>query len=330
MNKEKIIKWLEGDSREPCRIIDDKSEIHFIKNQIEENLDAIYSIEIEDRYHLSSKLASNLEGIFNRQDMTLYDYGSTMQRLLGAYLDPDNEHNAMKAELEKEVMIKENEYIRKMETALDENKMPPRARESYRALGATMAQNLYLTNQEVRPKYYSKYMCGFFRDVAVRYILDKEALVADTVEERINYNRSDIEREIYTYKFAVKEMQRLCNGEDKNMTAMRRIMNSIPNYYSNVNVTVNLDRKSYTFKMWASSLSSHFYDGMGMDDVNHEYREGYKNTFGEDALFRPIDVTSITHGRSVLYMRDTWLQNQNNVREENTEEQNVGVEFGGM
>lgn len=82
--------------------------------------------------------------------------------------------------------------------------------------------------------------------------------------------------------------------------------------------------------MWASSLSSHFYDGMGINDVNHEYREGYKNTFGENVLFRPIDVTSITHGRSVLYMRDTWLQNQDNVQEKFVEEQNAGMEFGGM
>lgn len=319
MENRMIINWLESNSNSTCSVIADNSEIHFFKNSIDESLDAIYAVVLEDRYHLSSKIESNLEGIFNKEDMTLYNYGSTMSKLIGSYLNPDNAHFAMLNEFKKQVLLKEHSYIRQLETTLLEDLIPDKAKEPYKNMGATMAQTLYLTNKELKPKYYSKYECGSFHNVAVRYILDKESLIEDVAKERFKNNRSDIEREIYIYKYAVKEMERLCSGADKNMMAMKKVMNSIPNYYCNVNVTVNMNQSTYTFKVWASNLSKYFYGGMGVEDINHEYQEEYIRIFGENAKFRPIDITAITHGKSILYQRDTWIQSKDEIQENEEE-----------
>ena len=82
----------------------------------------------------------------------------------------------------------------------------------------------------------------------MRYILDSETIVKETAETYLAENKDKIVEEIVLNLMTQQKIQELENGKDKSLTAVKMIIQSIPEECKTVNITTVMDEKELTFK----------------------------------------------------------------------------------
>lgn len=304
MSQEKFMTWLKSGSEEMCMLKTHSSELAYFRHKLSNGIDIIYVYgNITDGV---IPLYDNPEyqGLYRRETGQFYDMQYKTRRLVGDEEYKELECSALYEEFESRVRERVEEMVAEFESDIKLDDTTKSQQESQAYYADESSRKIYLQDANTDFTYQCDYNDNDFSKKLIRYILDSETIVKETAETYLAENKDKIVEEIVLNLMTQQKIQELENGKDKSLTAMKNIIQSIPEGCKTVNVTTVMDEKELTFKYEASNLRR---------DCKYSYSDWYmpakdrrefEAVYGIHRSFTSMDITRITYGKKVLYEKE--------------------------
>ncbi len=304
MSQEKFMTWLKSGSEEMYMLKTHSSELAYFRHKLSNGLDIIYAYcRIRDGI---IPLHDNPEyqGLYRRETGQLYDVQYTTRKLIGDDKYKELESPTLQAEFESQVNERVEEMVAEFESDIKLDDTTKSQQESQEYYAGESARKIYLQDINTDFTYQCDYNVYDFSNKLMRYILDSETIVKETAETYLAENKDEIVEEIVLNLMTQQKIQELENGKDKSLTAMKNIIQSIPEGCKTVNVTTVMDGKELTFKHEASNLRNDCRGSYSNWYMQAKDRREFEAVYGIHRSFTPMDITRITYGKKVLYEKE--------------------------
>ena len=228
----------------------------------------------------------------------------TTRKLFGDGKYQELEGSALQKEFESRVRKRVEEMVAEFEGDIKLDDTTKSQQESQEYYAEERARKIYLQDIDTDFTYQCEYGNCNFKNKLMQYILDSETVVKETAKIYLADNEDKIRGEIVQNLMTQQRVQRLEKGEDKLLTAMKNIIQSIPSEYKTVNVTTVIDGKEFTFKCEASVLRRDCRGSYSSWNILSKDRDQFEALYGRHKDFTPMDITRITYGKRVLYGKE--------------------------
>lgn len=304
MSQEKLMKWLESGSDEMCMISMNSSECGYFRHKLSNGIDIIYVYGNITDGVIPLHDDPEYQGLYRRETGQFYDMQYRTRRLVGDGKYKELECSALYEEFESRVREQVEEMVAEFESDIKLDDKTKSQQESQKYYAGERARKIYLQDISTDFTYQCEYETDNFKNILMQYILDSETAVKETAKAYLADNEDKIRVEIVRNLMTQQRVQKLETGEDKLLTAMKNIIQSIPSEYKTVNVTTVIDGKELTFKYDASCLRRDCNRYYSSWNIPAKDRTQFELLYGRSADFKPTDITRITYGKRVLYEKE--------------------------
>ena len=310
LTEEQLKSWLESD-KYMISVKDYSSEEQLFKIPLNDDFTFIYykSVSQDDSVGLNKDLKN--VGLYYKKDGCIYNPNYYLKSM--CVETQIFKSKSAKADFAEQLTAAVREYVEKV---IDNNVNNLSTREisdewklqdvAYyiKHTAKDEARSLFLTDTETVDISYecNCSISGITDSEYIRFIIDKESLIAMKADVYIKESQEDILAQFFENAALKNELQKIYDDSDNDLYRIKAIKEAVEKSCAKtVNVTVNKDNKDFTFKYEADQLCrdpNGYYFNWGMkssDEKDFEY------FFGRDARFYPKDITQITYCRNVIY-----------------------------
>lgn len=300
---DEFAQWLQNGKLGMCLVEHCPQRVYF-KHRISNKIDILYMYRhvYDDTIKVNEE--PEYQGIIKRDTKELYDVGyetsavlkNTEQVMYGETTLTDEIEEMVRTHVEKIVA----EYI----NDISEEDIAEDRRKQLRNQAWETAKKRYLDDLEVADEYQCDYTVDEYHIYLTDFVLDKDAATKRLAEEYHKASTDDIREDVIRNRYTKDELLKFRNNEYPNYTAMKRIIRAIPDRCNQVNVTMRKEGKELTFKYEARLLRMDCGKSYSTWYIPTISRCDFRVTFGDNADFKPEDISQITYGRKVLYKKE--------------------------
>lgn len=303
VDKKGFIEWLKSENKEMC-IVEEGFNRAYFRHSLTNGLDILYMY----RYMREGKIPLHREpeyqGLYKRDSKELYDIGFELNEVI-ADMDIVRYGSAnIQEEIEKMVRKFVEEKVDTYITTITDDNLTEKQKESIKEDAWEFAKDKYLKDEKVVGDYECGYNEEHYAEHLMDFIIDKESTARMIAEEHHEKFKERIPEKIIRRRYVIEELAKFNNGEYYDYTAMKRIINSIPEKSQTVNVTICKEGKEMTFKYESKRLRCDYGDGYPTWYMSALARGKYDELYGIDTELYPTDITRITYGRKVIYEKE--------------------------
>ena len=299
-----IMNWLKAENQMMCIVEAYSSRHAFIKIPLTEGYDILYVCKRLQGERLSLHEELEYQGFYEKSTGLLYNVQYEMRNYIGEELYEQRSSSNLKIDFECEVRELVEKKVSEFEDTIKLDRTTKDIQKEYNYAAQNQARNMYLHRDGTDLIYQCPYEADRFDYTMLEYVKDKKEFVKETAERYCTEARERIVKDIVLNLMTRELLKKMENGNDKHLSAMRDIINSIPDSCKMVHVTTVIDEKEFTFKYEASSLrsdcGSHYYTW----SIPARDRAEFENIYGRNARFKPEDITKIVYGKNVLYKKE--------------------------
>lgn len=300
---EEFAQWLQNGKLGMCLVEHCPQRVYF-KHRITEDLDILYMYRHVYDNTIAVDEEPEYQGIIKISTKELYDVGyetsiilkDTEQVMYGATYITDEIEEKVRTHVENMVA----EYIE----TISENDIAEDRRKRLKDQAWETAKKRFLDDLQADDDYQCDYTVEKYHTYLTDFILNSDAATKRMAEEYHNASADEIREDVIRNRYTKEEMAKFNKNEYPNYTAMKKIIRSIPERCNTVVVTVRKEDKELTFKYEARLLRMDCGISYSTWYIPTISRCDFKIMFGDNADFRPEDISIITYGRKVLYEKE--------------------------
>lgn len=303
LSSEEFAKWLQSDEIE-LRLVDYKHQRAYFKNRLPNGLDILYMYRFPTDDGIAVNAEPEYQGLCKRDSGELYDVGYETYEVLKETDQVMFGSSNITEDIEERVRTLVEKMVSGYISTITEEDVTKERRKVLEDQAWGIAKKRYLEDITTDNEYQCDYSVNEYYKYLADFILNKEKVVAEIAEQFHQLNKDDIREDVIRNRYIIAESKKFNNGEYYDYTAMKGIINSIPEKSQTVNVTICKEGKEMTFKYEARYLR---YDcGRCYSTWNMPLlaRTEFNELYGKGAELYPTDITRITYGRKVIYEKE--------------------------
>lgn len=304
MPQEKFMTWLKSGSEEMCIISTPQSKDGYFRQKLPNGFDVIYAYEDMQDDIIPLDQNPEYQGLYRKENGMLYDAKRLIREMISEDSYKELTYSELKSRFESQVRKKVEEMVAEFESDIKLDDTTKSQQESQKHSADETARKIYLQDIDTYFKYHCEYDDNNFKNKLIRYILDSETIVKETAENYLTNQKDSIIKIIVLNLMTQQKIQELENGKDKSLTAVKMIIQSIPEECKTVNITTVMDEKELTFKYEASNLRRDCKNSYSDWYMPAKDRREFEAVYGIHRSFTPMDITRITYGKKVLYEKE--------------------------
>lgn len=311
--------WLQHDIMKPAVIRNSDTVNTFIRVPYDDDFDFIFH---QDNYNGQSVTSTRLSycGIYNKLNGQIYDAQQALRGKL-SMIDSTKSMIDLYQDFDKDVCSRIEEIVgddvSNLRNPFFENDRYNHLIDDFeRNYADSTVRNMFLNGE---PPETIHYECSFTIDrkdnsLMLRYLKYPVASVEKAATDYWRNHQDDILLDLRKNEIL---RQKLCEIEadaDHPLHKQRAIINALQESGAKaVNVTVQKDGRSFTFKYPADRLSRYSNSDYGTWEMSPKDRQGYEECFGRYSSFHPEDIAEITYRGKTIYETDSFDQNEDDV-----------------
>lgn len=300
---EEFARWLQSGKMGMCLVEHCPQRVYF-KHRVSEELDILYMYRHVYDNTIAVDEEPEYQGIIKISTKELYDVGyetsiilkDTEQVMYGTAYITDV--------IEEKVQTHVENMVAKYIGTISESDIAEERRKRLKEQAWETAKKRYLYDMEADDDYRCDYTVEKYHIYLTDFILNSDAATKRIAEEYHNASADEIREDVIRNRYTKEEISKFSNNEYPNYTAMKRIISSIPDRCNMVNVTVRKENKEITFKYEARLLRMDCGISYSPWYIPTISRYDFKAMYGDDADFKPEDISMITYGRKVIYEKE--------------------------
>lgn len=300
---EKFVQWLQNGKTGMCLVEHCPQRVYF-KHRVSEELDILYMYRHVYDNTIAVDEEPEYQGIIKISTKELYDVGyetsiilkDTEQVMYGAAYITDV--------IEEKVRTHVENMVAKYIGTISESDIAEERRKRLKEQAWETAKKRYLYDMEADDDYRCDYTVEKYHIYLTDFILNSDAAAKRIAEECHNASADEIREDVIRNRYTKEEISKFSNNEYPNYTAMKRIISSIPDRCNMVNVTIRKENRELTFKYEARLLRMDCGISYSTWYIPTISRYDFKAMYGDDADFKPEDISMITYGRKVIYEKE--------------------------
>lgn len=311
--------WFQHDIMTPAVIRNGDTVNTFIRVPCDDDFDFIFH---QDNYNGQPVTQTRLSycGIYNKLNGQIYD---AQQALKGKLPEIDSKKSMINLyqDFDKDVCFRIEEIvgddITNLRSPFFENDRYNQFLDDFeRNYADVTVRDMFLTGE---PPENIHYECGFTIDrkdnsLMLRYLKYPVASIEKAATDYWRSHQDDILLDLRKNEILRQKLSEVEADLDNPLHKQRAIMNALrESGAKTVNVTVQKDGRSFTFKYAADRLSRYSSSDYGSWEMSPQDRQGFEECFGRYSSFHPEDITEITYRGKTLYEVNSFEQTEDDV-----------------
>lgn len=312
-NYNELYDWFQNDILKPAVIKDGDTVYTFIRVPYDDDFDFIY---YQDNYNGQRLTPTKLDygGIYNKLNGLLYDVQYPLSGNLDE-IDSGKSSIDLMVDFEKDVRARVEELVDENIDSLKANPFvdeynPQRLEAFKKNYAPSIAREMFLKGELCEDL---RYRCEFSTDrksttLMMRYLNYPTETVEEAAARYWLTRKDDILLELRKNEIIRDAYREIEANPNNPLYKQRAIIDAVSKSGAKtVNVSIEKNGESYSFKYSAERfcrISNYQYSEW---DMAAKDRPGFEELFGKYADFRPEDIASISYRGKTLYEADTFL-----------------------
>lgn len=310
--------WLQNDIIMPAVIRKGDKVITVIRVPYDDDFDYLF---YQDNYSGQSLTHSIMTycALYDKQNGLLYDLHPPLRGQLDA-IDSDKMLINVESDLINDVRttierVVDNNINNLPSLYFSDDRYYQRLEDFRESYVDSAVKKMFLNNQSADD---IQYNCEFSLkgskdSLILRYLKYPQPTVEEAATEYWKDHQDDILLQLYKNGILRTKLSELEADLDNPLHKQRTIINALRDSGAKtVNVTVQKDGRSFTFKYAADRLSRYANSDYGTWEMSPKDRQGYEECFGRYSSFHPEDITEITYRGKTIYEADSLEQTEDN------------------